>query len=266
MKEMVSKRADLNLIKSIKSRAKVVENGEVVENSKYVLFTIGRDSEDGHLNGAICLDDEYARDTMRAADKYFEALGRNYVIWARGDENKELEKLLKQSGYSPKREPGSAAMAIDVKIEGIELEKGHTLKKVESEEERLDFAKVVAESFDKEMELSDHMFGNLSTLNSEDVSAYLIYEGEKPVASALTVISGETAGIYWVGVIESSRRKGLGAYIVQMATNEGLNRGAKEVILQASEAGENLYKKLGYRTFKHYRWYSVNVFKEGISF
>ncbi|OHW63494.1 FR47-like protein [Andreesenia angusta] len=265
-KEKVSKKADENLIQAIKSRAAVLPEGDVVENSKYVLFTIGKDSEDGHLNGAICLDDSYAAETMRAAESYFNSLERNYVFWVSGSENKKLENLLKQSGYAPKREPGSAAMVIDRKIEGVELKSGYSIKSVESDLDRLDFAKVVSGSFEKDIELAEHMFGKIETLKSQDVSAKLIYEGEKPVASALTVLSGDMAGIYWVGVVEEKRREGLGAYIVQSATNEGFDRGASAVVLQASEAGEHLYKKLGYTTFKHYRWYPVKVFTESLSF
>lgn len=266
MKELISERADINLIQAIKSRAELVGNGDVVENSKYILFTIGMDSEDGHLNGAICLDDDYAVETMRAADEYFQSLERNYVMWARGEENRELEKLLRQSGHSPKREPGSASMAIVDKIEGMELKDGYRLKKVETEEDRYNLAKVVSESFDKDTSVTEHMFSQKETTDSENIRSYLIYEGERPVASAITVSSGYTAGIYWVGVVEDKRREGLGAYIVQEATNAGFEMGAKEVVLQASQAGEYLYKKLGYRTFKHYRWYPIKIFTESVSF
>lgn len=265
-REKVSKKADENLIEAIRSRAKVLTEGDIVENSKYVLFTIGKDSEDGHLNGAICLDDAYAAEAMRAAESYFSSLKRNYVFWVRDSENKKLESLLKQSGYGPKREPGSAAMIIDKRIEGIGLKPGYSLKIVDSDSDRLDFSKVVSDSFEKDIELVEHMFGEIETLKSQKVRSYLICEGDKAVASAITVISGDMAGIYWVGVVKDKRREGLGAYIVQAATNDGFDRGANAVILQASEAGEHLYRKLGYATFKHYRWYPIKVFTETLSF
>lgn len=264
--ERVSEKADENLIKAIKSRAEVLPEAEVIENSRYIIFTIGKDSEDGHLNGAICLDDSYAEESIKAAENYFSSIERNYVFWVRGSENKRLESLLRQNGHLPKREPGSAAMVIDRKIEGVELNPGYSLKQVDTDSDRLEFARVVSESFEKEVELAEHMFGKMETLKSQDIIAYLVYDGEKAVASALTVISGEMAGIYWVGVVKDKRREGLGAYIVQAATNKGFEGGAKAVILQASEAGEHLYKKLGYTTFKHYRWYPIKVLTEPLSF
>lgn len=266
MGNQISSMADKNLIQAIKSRAEIVEGADLVQTSKYLLFTIGKDGVDGHLNGAICLDDQYAQETMRAADDYFLNLNRDYIMWVRGDENKELERLLRYSGWSPKREPGSAAMMIEQRIEGIELSKKYSERKVETEAERSDFAKLVAEAFEKEPELANHMFSDLRTLNSENVSAYLLYEAERPVAAALTVVSGAVAGIYWVGVAIDKRGEGLGAYIVKKATNEGFDSGANTVILQASVVGESLYKKLGYNVFKHYRWYHIKTFSKKISF
>lgn len=262
----ISMKADKNLIASIKTRADKLEFGELVENDKYVIFTIGKEAEDGHLNGAICLDDNYARETLRVADEFFQERKLDYVMWVRGGENLELEKYLRGNGYEPKREPGSAAMVIDRRIEGRLLADAYREEIVEGQKSRDDFARVVAGAFDKELDLASYMFSDKASLTGEGLVSRLIYKGDKPVGAAMTVVSGDVAGIYWVGVLEEYRGDGLGAYLVQSSTNIGFDMGASSVILQASKVGEPIYKKLGYDRFKYYRWYTMESFQEQVSF
>lgn len=262
----ISVKADKNLISSIKTRADGLSRGEVIENDKYVIFTIGEKAEDGHLNGAICLDDNHARETLRVADEFFQEKQLDYIMWVRDGENIELESYLRGNGYEPKREPGSAAMAIDRRIEGLSLGEGYVEKLVTSKEDREDFAKVVAGAFEKDLELSRYMFSEPETLSSESVVSRVIYRGEQPIACAMTVKSEKVAGIYWVGVLEEARGAGIGSYLVQESTNIGFDMGAESVILQASKVGEPLYRKLGYDKFKYYRWYTIESFQEEVSF
>lgn len=261
MDKSISKRADNNLLEAVKTRTAVVKGAEIIENSKYAFFTIGVESEDGHLNGAICLDDDYAEEAFEKSKDYFRALKRSFSFWVRDYENEKLEAILLEKGYVPKRKPGSAAMAIYGKITGNQLKPGYSVEIVKSESQIRDFTDVISEAFSKERKVSNHMFSELETLNSDKCIAFLIYKDSVAVASALTVASKDTAGIYWIGVREANRREGLGAYIVETATNAGFERGASAVILQASEVGEKLYKKLGFETFKHYRLYTVKYDK-----
>lgn len=262
----ISREADKNLIAAIRTRAESLDFGEIVENDKYVVFTIGKDAEDGHLNGAICLDDNYARETLRVADDFFQERKLDYVMWARGGENLELERYLRENGYEPKREPGSAAMVIYRKLEGRLLADSYREEIVASKKSRDDFARIVAGAFDKELDLASYMFSKETTLAGKGLVSRLIYKGDTPVGAAMTVLSGDVAGIYWVGVLEEYRGDGLGAYLVQSSTNAGFDMGASSVILQASEMGEPIYKKLGYDSFKYYRWYIRESFKEQVSF
>jgi GNAT superfamily N-acetyltransferase len=74
-------------------------------------------------------------------------------------------------------------------------------------------------------------------------------------AAALLLFSHGIAGVYWVATHPSAQRRGLAAACMRALTNLALERGARAVILQASEAGAPLYRKLGFRTLGHYRWY-----------
>lgn len=75
------------------------------------------------------------------------------------------------------------------------------------------------------------------------------YQGEQPVSTALTLLSGEGAGVYWVGTAAAARRSGLGELCTRLATNAGFAGGARVVTLQASPFGESIYRRIGYRTY-----------------
>jgi GNAT superfamily N-acetyltransferase len=250
--------ADINLAESIKNRAKNVNKGELYETENYIIYTIGIDNEDAHLNGALCFDDNYAEEMVKTADEFFKVRNCNYVVWARDHADYKLEKILKERDLKPKREPGSAGMMIKEKIDRVEMPDGLNIKQVTTLKEVEDFSRVTQNAFDKQPDVAREMFSSIKTLYSSNVISFVAYEEEKPVAAASTVISNDIAGIYWVGTAKDAQGKGLGSYIAQVATNAGFDVGAKAVILQASVAGERVYRKLGYETITYYRGYPVN--------
>ena len=66
------------------------------------------------------------------------------------------------------------------------------------------------------------------------------------------------AGLYWVATVEAVRKRGLGAAVTALITNEAFERGARVVTLQASVMGRPIYERLGYKTIYNYvdhvRW------------
>ena len=251
------KLADENLVDSIVHRVKSIKSGKLYETENYIIYTIGVDSEDGHLNGAFCFNDDYAEEMLNEAEKFFKTTNFSYSVWVKDHEDYKLEKILKQKGLKPKREPGSSVMIINEKINLLELPNGFELKRVTSEKEINDFALVTKSAFDKTDEVIECMFSSNKTLIDSNVISFVIYKNDEPVATALTVMSDCIAGIYWVGTIESERGQGLGGYIAQAATNIGFELGAEAVILQASAVGERVYNKLGYKKITLYRSYLI---------
>ena len=249
--------ADQNLADSIKHQMKSIDNVKMYETEHYMIYSVGVSSTDAHLNGALCLNDDYAEEMLNKAEDFFNDLGLDYTVWVREHADFELEKLLKHKGLSPSRRPGSAVMAIDQRINSAELPDGYKVKGVNSRQEVEDFSKVVKEAFDKNQEQIDKMYEEDESIVSENTIAFVIYRNDKPVSSVLTVLSEEVAGVYWVGTLEVARGRGLGSYITQIATNAGFDSGKNLVILQASEAGERVYTKLGYQTISRYRTYTI---------
>lgn len=258
MKKELQK-ADENLRESIKLQIDAVEGARMIENENYIIYSIGVESTDPHLNGALCLNDEYAEEMLEKTTVFFEDLNLDYTFWVRDHADFKLEELLQKRGLTPSRVPGSAVMIIKEKIKHAKLPKNFEVEKVIDRFHINDFGKVIEQAFDKTKPLIKQMLKTEEVLIDENIVAYVIYEENKPISAVMTVFSEDTAGIYWVGTVEHARGKGLGSFATQIATNVGLDRGKNLVILQASELGERVYEKLGFRTITRYRTYTLNT-------
>lgn len=250
--------ADKNLVFSIKNRMKNLKDSVFYETKDYIIFSIGIDSVDGHLNGGICLNDEKADEFMNKLEDVFKNLNRGYAIWIRDHNNKKLESILKNKGLTPVREPGTRCMICEDRIKEVKVPEGFTLERITTDKHIEDLKSVVKESFDKNNEVSDIMF-NLEMLNNPNSEGIIAYENasKTPVSVATMVISEGVSGIYYVGTLSDYRGKGLGALVAERATNLGFDKGSKLSILQASELGEKVYNKLSYKGISYYRIYRV---------
>jgi ribosomal protein S18 acetylase RimI-like enzyme len=92
-------------------------------------------------------------------------------------------------------------------------------------------------------------FARPGALLSPRVTGFVAYRGDVPASTALTIHSGRSAGVYWVGTASAAQRSGLGELCTRLATNAGFANGASVVTLQATPYGEPLYQRLGFRTY-----------------
>ena len=75
----------------------------------------------------------------------------------------------------------------------------------------------------------------------------------RPVATALAVANGEAVVIYNVATLPDARGRGIGGAITLAALREGQSRGATLGVLESSEIGYGVYRRLGFRDAGRYR-------------
>jgi len=187
--------ADENLADAIRNRTINSAKGKIYEKNGYMIYTVGVDNEDGHINGVLCLDDTYAKEALLKADEFFSPMKRNYVVWVRDHGNQELERLLQDKGLEPKRSPGSAGMIIKSKIKTINNPSAPEVKLVDNAERIKDFSVVIKDAFDKPNEVITEMFTENTMLNSYKNKALLIYQSNLPVAAVSMTLSTPTVYI-----------------------------------------------------------------------
>ncbi len=82
-----------------------------------------------------------------------------------------------------------------------------------------------------------------------EVAGLAVFVGrvdDEPVSCSLLAISGTTAGIYNVATPEPFRGRGYGEALTWAAVVEGAQRGCSHAVLQASEAGYPIYRRMGF--------------------
>lgn len=78
---------------------------------------------------------------------------------------------------------------------------------------------------------------------------FLAYLDGKPAATSLLFTHKNTAGIYYVSTLPSCRNKGLGLLITLAATQAAKEAGFKSVILQATQLGAKVYRRMGFKEY-----------------
>jgi ribosomal protein S18 acetylase RimI-like enzyme len=74
-----------------------------------------------------------------------------------------------------------------------------------------------------------------------------------PVAASGVFVDGTIAGVYNVATHPDHRKHGYGEALTAAAARRGAEAGCTVAILQASEAGEPVYRRMGYATPDRYR-------------
>ncbi|MGO1470049.1 MAG: GNAT family N-acetyltransferase [Tissierella sp.] len=249
--------AHKNLRDVLKFRSESVKNGKVYETEDFLLFSIGTKTSDGHLNGCVPFNTKAYKETFEAAEKFFGQLGFDYSVWIRDGIDTDLENLLLEKDFILQRKPGSTIMKKEERIKDAPFPQGYTLKEVETQEDLDGFAKVVAEAFKKDEHVIDAMFSSQKPYKSDHSKTFIISDPEgRVVSGSITSISEDSAGLYFVGTLESQRGKGLGKAVVKASTNFAFDLGKDIAILQASKHGKIIYDKLGYDQIGMYKPYS----------
>ncbi|MFF1819255.1 GNAT family N-acetyltransferase [Kribbella sp. NPDC058245] len=98
-------------------------------------------------------------------------------------------------------------------------------------------------------------FASPAVLLAPEVAAFVVRAGGRPVACAMTVLSGSEAGVYWVATRADARRLGYAELVTRAAVRAGFEYGAHVVLLQSTDQGLPLYRKLGFALFTIYARY-----------
>ena len=115
-----------------------------------------------------------------------------------------------------------------------------------------EYAEVVAAGFGMPLTMARTFFGE-ALLGIEGCTAFLGTLGGTPVGTSALFRGAGVAGVYNVATLPDHRGRGIGAALTWAAVEEGRRQGETAAILQASDIGEPVYRRMGFATPTHYR-------------
>ena len=249
--------ADANLIESIREHARWQVPCEQVEEDGLLLVAGANAFPIGYRNCAARIDRNVpARDVLERAQEFFGRRGRGFAVPVCTDRDEDLDSVLQSAVL--KQRADVPRMLIEHPIPDALLPPGVRVERFEELRHVRDAVEINAEAYQMNRlppEEARLFFGRPSELLSGRVTGYVAYRQDLPAATAMTILSGAGAGVYWVGTVANAQRAGLGTLCTRLATNAGFARGASVVTLQASPFGEPVYRRLGYRTYGRLKWY-----------
>jgi ribosomal protein S18 acetylase RimI-like enzyme len=205
--------------------------------------------------GKAALDPDAVLTRARA---WYRARNRGFSVYAPTHRHAALGAACERAGHE--RKSDAPGMALADRLDVRQLGDGVRIRKIETEESLGDFVTVSAaayESIGMPPDATRKILTSPKRLLAPQWHLEVVYQSGEPVAAAALLVSHGIAGVYWVGCVPTARGRGHGEAITRSVTNQGFDRGAPVVVLQASPFGEPIYRRLGYREITRYPWYLV---------
>ena len=192
----------------------------------------------GAFSAGVANDPEM---TVRDTVAFYIERNVPFLLWARTD-----EALLQAGRAAGLRDAGGPPLMILPVIEAIpEPPKGLTIRIASTVGDLLDHGNVVAGGFGMAIDVARAILGE-GLLADPDVAIAIGYVQDMPVTTALLARTGDTAGVYNVATLPDHRGSGFGEAATWAVIAEGAHRGCNHSVLQSSDAGYPVYKRMGF--------------------
>jgi len=97
-----------------------------------------------------------------------------------------------------------------------------------------------------------------AVLARPEVRGYVGEVGDRPVATALSVTTGDAVAAFDVATVPEHRRRGYATALVARAVSDARAAGASWSWLQASDAAAGLYERVGFTLLERWRTWGTN--------
>jgi ribosomal protein S18 acetylase RimI-like enzyme len=240
-----------NYLESIRAHAAFQDPCDCQERDGLLLVAGASDFPGGYWNSAARSDlSVKPRVLFDAAREFFKPKKRMYSFSVIEKQDRDLEALLNDKKFELRFE--IPCMSVTEPLAVPETPPGIRIETITTLQHAKDFIEISVVSYALLGLPEVHtraMFTRPEMLLKENIIGVIAYRGEDPLATAFALMSGEGAGIYWVGTRPKAQRLGLGALCTILTTNAAFERGAKVVTLQASKFGAPVYQRLGYKIY-----------------
>jgi ribosomal protein S18 acetylase RimI-like enzyme len=191
-------------------------------------------------------DDPFIAETIR----YFRDGGVNAFTWWLEPDIKpaDWEPVLSKHGFGFSNHTPGMAVDLHELNDAIQAANGFEIRSVDDGESLRAWAKVFVNGYGLPSAWESVTFDLWMQLGFDfPIRNYLGYLNGKPVSTSTVFYGGGAAGVYCVATLPEARGQGLGAAISLQPLLEAREMGYRIGVLQSSDMGFNVYKKLGFR-------------------
>ncbi len=172
------------------------------------------------------------------------------------DKPDDLPSHLEKQGYVNTENNCAMYFDLDAWDGQISLPPSLEIRRATDETTLRDFALVLAND---EAAFAQYFSWVASILTNEDpIEYYVGYVDGKPVVRGLSCYSAQVAGLHWLSTVPAERKKGYGAAMQQHRLKRAKELGYHIAVLQASDEGYALYRRLGYQECGYFREFKLS--------
>jgi len=226
-------------------------NIEVKKIGRSVLFHSGFDL--AYVNQAIILDES----PQMLEEILQEVAGWNVKcsISLAGAALGHAEEL-RLRGYTSGGSVPFMAYALDDRLDSFALRTGLRAERTTSQNNLDINIDMIASTFGMERETVAGL--TVPTIDNADTYRYILFDGDVPVSSSVFIANGDLVGCFDVVTPLEHQRKGYGEELMKYMTQEQATLGRKLIALQATEAGEVLYRRMGFQIIEYHQIWIMN--------
>jgi ribosomal protein S18 acetylase RimI-like enzyme len=178
-------------------------------------------------------------------------------VWRLGpsDQPADLQDRLLARGFTldPDEMPGMAAPLVDLPT--VALPAGVVIEVVRDAVAFREWLDTMVAGFGMPPQIGDAYMGFAALGLDDDMptQGLLVRVEGRPVSTALGVLAGEGIVIVNVSTRPEDRGRGLGRAVTLAAMHLGAKAGARLAVLQSTEMGYGVYRRLGFEEYGRYR-------------
>lgn len=163
----------------------------------------------------------------------------------------EHAEALRLRGFTAGGAVPFMAFAIDDSFNSFDLRPGLRAERTSSKHNLEINIEMISRTFGMERETVAGLM--MPTIDDAETFRYILFDGDVPVSTSLFIANDDVAGCFDVATPAEHQRKGYGEELMKFMVKEQANLSRKLIILQATSAGEVLYRRMGFQIIEYHQ-------------